>query len=107
MPTCSVLRRVLRIAGVAFATSVFAAGPALLQESTPPPAAAGSPEEIAALASPAADAGVIAYLKRSTQDIRLINPDGSSDRPFWTSPDSPHLPYDRTGRRSGLTRGTG
>jgi hypothetical protein len=32
------------------------------------------------------DAGVIAYV-RGSKEIRLINPDGSGDRQFWTHPD--------------------
>lgn len=33
-----------------------------------------------------ADQGVIAYVRRSTNDIRLIAPDGSGDRVLWTNP---------------------
>jgi TolB protein len=34
----------------------------------------------------AADPGTIAYVKRSTHDVRLISPDGTGDRVLWTAP---------------------
>jgi hypothetical protein len=33
-----------------------------------------------------ADPGTIAYVQRSTHDIRLISPDGTGDRVLWTAP---------------------
>lgn len=37
-------------------------------------------------ADPLDDPGTIAYVRRSPHQIRLIQPDGSDDRVFWTSP---------------------
>ncbi len=37
-----------------------------------------------AAASP--DAGIIAYVRRSTDDIHVISPDGTGDRVLWTNP---------------------
>ena len=34
-----------------------------------------------------ADPGIIAYVKRSTDDIHLISPDGTGDRVLWTIPE--------------------
>ena len=65
--------------------------PQQLQASTP-----------AAPASPAADAGVIAYVKRSTGDIHVISPDGKNDRVLWTNPDPDHTPIDLAWRPDGL-----
>ncbi|HSJ59027.1 MAG TPA: hypothetical protein VLC95_17700, partial [Anaerolineae bacterium] len=39
-----------------------------------------------AMPGAAADAGVIAYVRRSTYDIHAISPDGSNDRVLWTAP---------------------
>ena len=37
-------------------------------------------------ASAATDAGTIAYFRRSTDEVRLIQPDGTNDRLLWTAP---------------------
>ena len=37
-------------------------------------------------AQTAADAGIIAYVQRSTDDIHVISPDGTGDRVLWTNP---------------------
>jgi len=34
-----------------------------------------------------ADPGTIAYVKRSTDDIHVISPDGTGDRVLWTHPE--------------------
>jgi TolB protein len=40
----------------------------------------------------AADAGAIAYVRRSTHDIHLISPDGSGDKTLWVAP-HPRSPW--------------
>ena len=99
MATHSFLRRVLRLAGIALAASVLAAGPALL------PAVRLQASTSASPASPAAaDAGIIAYVQRSTYDIRVISPDGTGDRLLWDAPEPagrPFPPYDLAWRRDG------
>jgi TolB protein len=49
------------------------------------------------------DAGIIAYVRRSTHDIHLISPDGSGDRALWTAPRplSVHPAYDLAWRPDG------
>jgi PKD repeat protein len=58
----------------------------------------GGPESLAA-----ADAGVIAYVQRSTHDIHVISPDGTGDLPLWTAPEpkSPWPAYELAWRPDG------
>lgn len=39
-----------------------------------------------ALGAPPEDSGIIAYVRRSSNEIRLIQPDRTNDRSLWTSP---------------------
>lgn len=95
MATGSFLRTVLRLAGIALFVSAVAVSPATL------PAVSLRASGSAADAAPAVDAGPIAYVKRSTQDIRLINPDGTNDRLLWTSPDVLYIARDLAWRPDG------
>ena len=100
MTTSSFLHHVLRVAGIAIAASVLAAGSALLP-AVPLQASTSAAADPAAPAPPAADAGVIAYVQRSTGDIHLISPDGTNDRVLWTNPDPDHTPISLAWRRDG------
>ena len=81
MVTCSFVRHVLRLTGIALAASMLAAGPALLPAVRPQASTCGP------FSSPAAvHPGVVAYVRRSTHDIHLISPDGSGDRVLWVAP---------------------
>lgn len=95
------LRPVLRLAGIALAASVLAGGPALLP--------AISLQASTSAASPAAaGAGIIAYVQRSTYDIRVIAPDGAGDRLLWDAPEPggrPFPPYDLAWRPDGRELG--
>jgi hypothetical protein len=99
MATRSFLHYALRLAGIAVAASVLAAGTALL------PAVRLQASTSASPASPAAaDAGIIAYVERSTYDIRVISPDGAGDRVLWDAPEPagrPFPPYDLAWRPDG------
>lgn len=105
MATSSVLRHVLGLAGIVIAASVLAAGvlaasPALLPD-VPLQASTSAVADPAAPASPATDAGVIAYVKRPTGDIHLISPDGAGDRVLWTNPGPDSVPIELTWRPDG------
>ena len=107
MTTYSFLRRVLRLAVIALAAGVLAAGPALLpavrlQASTSAAADPAAPASPAAGAGLIADEGVIAYVKHSTGDIYLINSDGSNNRLLWTNPQPTDIPIDLEWRHDGL-----
>lgn len=97
MTTCSFLCHALRLAGIAVATIVLAASPALLP---------GVPLQASTSTHPlsfATDPGIIAYVNRSTHDIHLISPDGANDRILWTAPKplSPYSAYDLAWRPDG------
>jgi hypothetical protein len=47
---------------------------------------AGASRGAEPLAPAAVDSGTIAYVRRSTDDIHLISPDGTGDRVLWTIP---------------------
>jgi hypothetical protein len=96
MTTCSFLHYALRLAGTVITASVLAAGSALL------PAVPLQASTAAAPASPAADAGVIAYVKRPTGDIHVISPDGTNDRVLWTNLGPDFMPIDLAWRPDGL-----
>ena len=90
MATCSFLHRVLRLAGISLAAGALAAGPALLlavplQASAPAPPLSPAAVDLRYSVSPLGE-GIIAYVRRSTHDIHLISPDGTSDRVLWTAP---------------------
>ena len=111
MTTHPVLRRVLRLAVIVLAAGVLAAGvlatspallPAVRLQASTSAAAESAAADPAAPASPAADAGVIAYVKRSTTDIHLISPDGTNDRVLWTNPNPGNTPVHLGWRRDGL-----
>ena len=95
MATSSFLRHTLRLAAITLLASAIVAGPVL------PPAVSLTASASDPCASPYSDSGMIAYVKRSTGDIYLINPDGTNNRLFWTSPDSPNLPHDLAWRPDG------
>ena len=40
------------------------------------------------VASSASDPGTIAYVRSASNEIRLIQPDGTNDRSLWTSPET-------------------
>lgn len=63
------LRRIALLAAVAVLPAIAALAPS------------GFPP-----ASSATDPGTIAYFRRSTDEIRLIRPDGTNDRRLWTAP---------------------
>jgi TolB protein len=48
-----------------------------------------------------ADPGTIAYVRGATNQIRLIQPDGTNDRVLWTSPDTTTAIYDLEWRPDG------
>ncbi len=108
MATHPFLHRVLRLAGIAVAASVLAGrSPALLpavplQASTSAAADPAAPASPAAGAGLTADEGVIAYVKRSTDDIHLISPDGTNDRVLWTNPNPDDTPMSLAWRPDGL-----
>jgi hypothetical protein len=76
----SFVRHVLRLASIVIAAGLLAAGPTML------PAVPFRASASALPSSLAADPGIIAYVRRSTHDIRLVSPDGSGDRLLWTAP---------------------
>jgi len=107
MAARSLLHYALRLAGIAVAACVLAAGPTLLpavrlQASTSAAADPAAPASPAADAGLTADEGVIAYVKRSTGDIHVISPDGTNDRVLWTNPDPDHTPISLAWRPDGL-----
>ena len=58
-----------------------------------------------AIPGAAADRGTIAYVKRSTDDIHVISPDGTGDRVLWTIPPPFVYPaYDLAWRPDGRGR---
>jgi hypothetical protein len=50
------------------------------------------PATLPASAATPDDPGIIAYVQRSTTNIRLISPDGTGDRLLWTAPTSEYMP---------------
>ncbi len=76
----------------AFMLVSMMAVPASSQASTVPGLTAEPAAREGRLESLAADAGVIAYVQRSTHDIHVIAPDGTGDRLLWTAP-QPQSPW--------------
>ncbi len=77
----SLLQLAVRLAAAAIAASLVLAGLALL-----PAAPLWAASSITPAAPAVAEQGIIAYVNRSTHDIRLISPDGSGDRRLWSAP---------------------
>lgn len=90
MATRTGLARVLRLAGIALAAGVLAAGSILLPTAPLQASTSIALDSGVALggagSSPAADAGIIAYADRAAGDIHVIAPDGTGDRVLWTEP---------------------
>jgi len=106
MATRSFLRCARRLAGIAVVSIILTASP------VPQPAVPLQASASALSAAPAsADLGVIAYLQRSTGNIRFISPDGTGDRLVWTNPDTVNkeppadLAWTRDGRELAFTGG--